>query len=254
VRATLVALALLAGCRCKQSTKATNEPPPERPRDVLCEAVVPDPAATWERTRDILGLAAVALPRTAFGAFSRALYLPKDLEKKLEPGAPLVAVAVAKGGAVAWKLRDPDRFEPVDARYPIALSKPFLVAATSSSLIASHSAYLVRGLATTTHASDAHIDVMDARAPEVTRVAEQLEKLLPTLDIEASDAPSDRTRVSKELAALARAYHGWSGPIRVEISLRDDSAIVVAGPSGTEAKARLSGEVIRWWVRSRAHL
>lgn len=259
MRATLVALALLAGCRCKQSGKVSNEPPPERPPDVLCEAVVRDPSATWERVRDVLGLAAVALPRTAFGALGDALHLPRDLEKQVEPNGPLAVVVLEREGALAWKLGDPGRAKPFldsDAGRTFALNESFLVAASAPPLLTSHGPYLVRGLARTSNDVDARIDITDKgmRSETIANAHKRLSALLATLEADASDAPSDRARVVRELRELDRKWATWTAPVRFDLTLANDAVTVVSGPAGDTVRASISGEVIRFWVRSRAHL
>lgn len=246
------------GCRCR-GTGSGVVAPPARPLDVVCEAFVPDPSSTWDRARDVLGLAALTMPRTPFALFARASRLPSDLEKQIEPRGPLVAVMTEANDALAWKLGDPDRFvglRPVSdgVRWmmtregrPVGLASSFLVSGGSERFVSDHLLYLTRVDAK--HEHDARIVVVDPRSKRVVAALTRVDALLDTLDEERSDAPASRTEASRSLHALVKSFRGWDGPLRIDLDLGADALSIAAGSA---TKVVVPGEVIRWWVRARA--
>lgn len=223
--------------------------------------MVPDPGATWERARDVLGLAAIALPRTPFALFARTLRLPSELEKRVEPRGPVVAVMAEASDAVAWRLADPDRFEGLrpasngvrwlnrESGRPVGLASPFLVSGTTEEFVSAHVVYLTRVDAK--HEHDARIVVVAPRSRPVVAAVTRLEALLDTLDEERSDAPAATVPASRSLHALVKSFRGWEGPVRIDVDLGGDALSIAAGSAN---KVVVPGEVIRWWVRARAGL
>jgi hypothetical protein len=256
----LAIVLLIAGCRCRGSGGADGAPP-ARPADVVCEAFVPDPGRTWDRARDMLGLAALAMPHTSFALFARALRLPSDFEKKTEPRGPVVAVLAEANDAVAWKLGDPGRFEGLrppsdgvrwmtrEGERPVGLVSPFLVSGSAETFVSSHAPYLTRVEAK--HGHDARIEVVSPRSKPVVAAIARVEALLETLDEARSDAPAARADASRSLHALMKSFRGWEGPVRIDLDLGGDALTIAAGSAN---KVVVPGEVIRWWVRARAGL
>lgn len=273
-RCLALAVVLIAGCRCKGSHESADAPPPPRPADVLCEAVVPDPSATWGRVHDVLGIAALSLPSSAFSLLTRAYHLPSGLEHRVEPRGPVVGLLFEEEYALAWRLGDPDRmatFEKLELRptvqgvrfaahahRPYGLAPPFLVAGSSEAGVVSHLPYLTTGLARSSHPHDARIELTSrgVRSEAVGRAAAHVERMIETLGEDRADAPSARDATLRALGDLGRAWHGWmkaERAVRIELSIASDAVTISAGSlDSAPTKVAIPGEVLRWWVRSQA--
>ena len=254
---------------------------------MLIEIVVRDPTASWDRIRQVLGLAALALPSTPFGGFTEVMGSPGTLEDKVEPSRPLVALLCDGGDlprhALAWKVEDPDRFALLapdrfallpfasgvrflraraggsqPARFPIGLAENFLMSGSDEVVVVDHASYLVRALSLTITSADVRIEITRHGAKSATAVhaLEQLEGFVAALDERDGDAPSDLPKLSRALGDLGRAWRGWSNAdrsARFELSLANDTLTIAAAPldaNSTITRADISGSSIRWWVRS----
>ena len=259
-RCLALAVVLIAGCRCKGSQGVADAPPPPRPADVLCEAVAPDPSATWGRVHDLLGIVALTLPSSAFSLLTRAYHLPSGLEHKVEPRGPLVALLFDEGDALAWKLGDPERMTTLEkmelrpmvdgvrfaprAHRPYGLATPFVVAGSSEQAIRSHLAYMTTGLARSTHSSDVRIEITSrgVRSEAVTHAAARFDdiKIAPTLP-----APSTRPPARSETSAA----RGTGGSTRRRPCASTSRSPTTRSPFRRRALARPRP---RWLSRARS--
>lgn len=278
--AALVAAGALA-CR-KKAPPPPPAPPPSRPADVIVEAIVPDPSSAWTKGRQLLGLIALPLPRSAFGLAAEFLATPPELETSLEPGKPLVAIGCGdRCFAGAWGLDDParlptfakDRFAlathdgaqwlgaPIGGttalRVPVGFVDRFLVVGEPAT-VGGHSDYLLRGLARQTSSADVHLEV---RRPRHANVVAALDRLAALADAKPyPDAPSAFATTTRALADLEKGLRAWSTadrPIEVELSVASDTLTIVArplDPAGGAVTAAVPGEVLRGWIQARVKL
>lgn len=279
VLAALVAAGALA---CRKKAPPPPAAPPPRPADVVVEALVPDPSSAWTKARQLLGLIALPLPRSAFGLAAELLATPAELETSLEPGRPLVAIGCGdRCFAAAWALDDPnrlptfakDRFTlsthdgaqwlgpPLGAttalRAPVGVVDRFLVVGEPAT-VGPHADYLLRGLARRTSSADVHVEVRRSRHPSVVAVLDRLAALAAAKPY--PDAPSAFAPTTRALADLEKGLREWSTaerPIEVELSIASDTLTIVArplNPPGNALTAAIPGEVLRTWIQARVKL
>jgi hypothetical protein len=277
VRRSVVVAALsvgLLGCRKKAPPPAPPEPP--RPAGVVLEVVVPDPAETWGRARALLGVAALPLPRSAFGLVLDPLGLPPELEASLEPGRPAVLVSGAsRAVAAAWGLSDPgrlatfakDRFALDDAdgvrwlgplgsgagpRWPVGVRGRFLVVGSTRAALVDHATYLIDALARRSVEVDARLVVVRPAEPAVVGALDRLDALVATPAW--PDAPSSlppTRRSAERLLAQVRAFVTEGRAFRLDVALGGDALGLRVRPAEAEAPsatASVPGELVRSWV------
>jgi len=249
-----------------------------------------DPEATWERARNVLGIAAIPFPRTAFGVLARTTAIPIALEETIEPSRPLVAIVCdddtkSTSQILAWKVEAPDRLARFDpdrfdlstesngvrwlhpragstalANLSLGVADRFFVAGSNERIVASHAPYLTRGLAANLPDVDVRLEVTPrgARSAIVARAISEIDRIARAIDVVDPDAPSTLARVSRDMKALALAAQGWAksgDAMRVEVSVTADAFVLALRPldrADATIRAEISGEIVRWWLRSHA--
>lgn len=277
VRRPLVVAALagaLVGCRKKPPPPASPEP--ARPADVVVEVVVPDPAETWSRARGLLGVAALPLPRSAFGLALEPLGLPAELEASLEPGRPVVLVGcTSRAIAAAWGLSDPDRLPTfakdrfslddadgvrwlsplgsgVGPRWPVGVRARFLVVGSTRAAFVEHATFLLDALARRSVEVDARLVVARPGEPSIASALDRLDALVATPAW--ADAPSSlppTRRSAEKTIALVRAFVAERRAFRLDVALGGDALGLRVRPLDAEAPSAstsVPGELLRSWL------
>ncbi len=278
-RAIAVAVFLAAGAlACRKKAPPPPPPPPPRPADVVVEVVVPDPAGAWTKSRQLLGLVALPLPRSAFGLAAEFLGTPAELESSLEPAKPLVALGCGdRCFAAAWVLDDPGRLPTfakdrytlsrregvqwlaplagiAPLRLPVGVCERALVAGEPANVTA-HVDYLLHGLALRASSADAALTIHRSRHAGVVTALDRLAGLVAEKPY--PDAPTAFAPTQTALAALEKRLRGWSAAdqsFEVELAIGGDALTLVARPresAGGAVTAIVPGEVIRGWLQAK---